>query len=356
MEFVDSSSTPAESAHELTEHHFTEGEYPSRTDAQLYGLDGGETGDITWVPIGVLHLADHPRLDGVDERHAKTLAESWELLPPILVQRRSMRVIDGTHRLRAAELLQKSHIRARLLDDDDDLAFIRAVRANVLQGLPLSLADRKAAAARILRRHPNWSDRAVAKTAGLSDKTVGGVRRATADIPQLTVRVGQDGRNRRVAVATGEADTDRTGPPTTSPGPPVVPATAGGTGGRISDNDKSAPHVRPGGNPGSNQAWSPTSGIYAYRFQKSSVLSNLTRDPSLRYTETGRIVLRWLHRHPTLDNFPVQQIAGAIPPHCLPIVARLCRQYALEWQTFAEILERRLSAAGHDHVCGHGGA
>jgi hypothetical protein len=39
-------------------------------------------------------------------------------------------------------------------------------------GLPLTLADRLAAAARIVTACPYWSDRAVAAVAGLSPKTV----------------------------------------------------------------------------------------------------------------------------------------------------------------------------------------
>ena len=56
------------------------------------------------VPVELLRHADSPRLDGESPDHIRTLAESGSDLPPILVHRETMRVIDGMHRLRAAIL------------------------------------------------------------------------------------------------------------------------------------------------------------------------------------------------------------------------------------------------------------
>lgn len=47
-----------------------------------------------------------------------------------------MRVIDGMHRLRAAQLQGRTEIDARLLDISDAEAFLRGVAANVSHGLP----------------------------------------------------------------------------------------------------------------------------------------------------------------------------------------------------------------------------
>jgi hypothetical protein len=74
-----------------------------------------------------------------------------------------------------------------------------AVEANVTHGLPLSLADRRAAAERIVTSHPHLSDRAIARTAGLGAKAVAAIRRRvaeTADGPQLQAGVGRDGKVR----------------------------------------------------------------------------------------------------------------------------------------------------------------
>src|SRR6202012_870809 len=107
---------------------------------------------------------------------------------PILVQR-SMHVIDGAHRVRAAQLRGQIVIRAILVDDNESEAFIRSVTANTRHGLPLTLRDRKQAAARLLRICPDKSDRAIAELAGLSGKTVGALRRSIADLPRLEARV-----------------------------------------------------------------------------------------------------------------------------------------------------------------------
>src|SRR3981081_155007 len=90
------------------------------------------------------------------------LAEASGALPPIMVHRPTMRVIDGVHRVRAALLNGITEIEGRLLDWDENAAFILAVTANIAHGLPLNPADRAAAAARIIACQPLWSDRAVA--------------------------------------------------------------------------------------------------------------------------------------------------------------------------------------------------
>jgi hypothetical protein len=78
-------------------------------------------------------------------------------------------------------------------------AFLRAVEANVMHGFPLSLADRRAAAARIIASHPQMSDWAIATSTGLAARTVAAIRQSATDaVPQLNGRVGIA---RRVAAA-----------------------------------------------------------------------------------------------------------------------------------------------------------
>jgi hypothetical protein len=60
---------------------------------------------VVAVPVLSLRPADSPRLNGEDKAHIARLAEMDTPLPPILVDRRTMRVIDGMHRLMAASLL-----------------------------------------------------------------------------------------------------------------------------------------------------------------------------------------------------------------------------------------------------------
>ena len=153
--------------------------------------------DVYAVPLNELLAADSPRLAGEDESHTLRLAEVANQLPPILVHRATMRVIDGMHRVRAAIAAGKHEIQVRFFDGDEDEAFLHAVKENVTHGLPLSLEDRRAAAQRIIIRSPHLSDRAIGRYTGLSDKTVSTIRqRSTAEGAQTSMRVGMDGRAR----------------------------------------------------------------------------------------------------------------------------------------------------------------
>src|SRR5436190_22914423 len=97
------------------------------------------------IPIGSLLPADSPRLEGERIDHVRALADATVDLPPILVHRPSMRVIDGMHRLRAAQLRGEETVEVQFFDGGEDLVFVAAVQANISHGLPLSLADRQAA-------------------------------------------------------------------------------------------------------------------------------------------------------------------------------------------------------------------
>ncbi|RMI32502.1 ParB/RepB/Spo0J family partition protein, partial [Actinomadura harenae] len=160
-------------------------------------------GEEVRVTIASLQPADSPRLRGVDHEHVLRMAGVDAPLPPILVHRPTMRVIDGMHRLRAAKLRGDTEIEAIFFDGSAAEAFARAVELNIAHGLPLTLADRRAAAARILAAEPQASDRMVAARTGLSARTVAAVRRSTARIPQTNTRVGADGRERPVSGARG---------------------------------------------------------------------------------------------------------------------------------------------------------
>ncbi|MFC7843754.1 transcriptional regulator, partial [Streptomyces sp. NPDC057382] len=106
-----------------------------------------------------------------------------------------MTVIDGVHRLRAVERSGATHISAVLFNGDERQAFLLAVKLNSNHGLPLSLADRKAAALHLLADFPEWSNRRLAGVVGLSDKTVAALRqRSGGDFTHpTTIRGGPHG-------------------------------------------------------------------------------------------------------------------------------------------------------------------
>jgi ParB-like chromosome segregation protein Spo0J len=110
----------------------------------------GELGECVELLVASLLPADSPRLAGEDPHHTQMLADSESTLPPILVHRATMQVIDGMHRLNAAILRGEKTIRARFFEGATAQAFVLAVQSNIAHGLPLTTADREAAAARII--------------------------------------------------------------------------------------------------------------------------------------------------------------------------------------------------------------
>ncbi|MEV0414683.1 ParB/RepB/Spo0J family partition protein [Streptomyces sp. NPDC050448] len=159
------------------------------------------------VPVDSLLDSDSPRIDGEDGARIQMLARLESPLPPILVHRETMRVIDGMHRLRAVRLRGDDTIDVEFFEGGEVEAFTLAVWLNITHGLPLSKADRTAAAKRILRARPYWSDRRIAANAGLAAGTVASIRRrSTGQNEQLNARVGRDGRVRPLLATEGRPD------------------------------------------------------------------------------------------------------------------------------------------------------
>ena len=309
---------------------------------------------VELVPIARLTVAGSPRIGGEDPEHIRTLAGAATVFPPILVHRPTMRVIDGAHRLHAALLRNERQIEVRYFDGSEEDAFVLSVRLNVAHGLPLSRADRNSATERILHAHPNWSDRAIAAISGLSDKTVGSIRRRTsAEFPRLSHRVGRDGRARpndaaaarRRAAAYAEHRPDaRAREIAEAAGISVT--TARDVRGRVrdgldpvpaghSDVDRAGPvpEARPERADDVEREGDADDGLF-------SRLRRLRSDPSFRHHETGRMVLRLLDTNIVVATEPDRLIDG-VPMHGVDAVARVAIQYALAWQKFADQLENR---------------
>ena len=172
-------------------------------EGRAYTDASSRTSEPELVEIAQLVPDGSPRSDGEDHAHVERLLEAEWPLPPILVHRPTMRIIDGFHRVRAAKRKGFQEIQTIFLDGSLESAFIVAVEANVTHGLPLSMGDRRAAAARILQTHSDWSDRAIAASTGLSAKTVSAIRCANAENPQSNKRVGRDGRVRPLNARVG---------------------------------------------------------------------------------------------------------------------------------------------------------
>ena len=315
---------------------------PLRTSADE--PSGAWSREVHTVEIGSLAPADSPRLAGEDGEHAIRLAETPDALPPILVHRPTMRVIDGMHRLQAARLRGRETIDAEFFDGSAEDAFVQAVRVNTRHGLPLTLADRKAAAARILQSHPHLSDRTVAGDSGLSDKTVGAIRRSTPGTPQLNGRVGADGRLRplsgregrqRAAEVIGSRPTAAVREIAERAG--ISVGTAHDLRSRIRRGEDPAgpgsPHVPAGPVPGS-------AGRLEVPGSNGMILQSLLRDPAMRHTDSGRELLRWLHTHALgIDAWP--SLINSVPDHRITTVAKVARRCAQAWCQFTSELELR---------------
>ena len=285
-------------------------------------------GPVTTVLVSELRAGRSPRRSGEDLEHIQALADAPGELPPIIVRRVDLQVVDGMHRLRAARLRGDTRIAVRFFEGDDREAFVLAVRTNVTHGLPLSLADRKAAAAQIIASHPHWSDRMIGTVAGLSAATIARLRRAHPE-PVPSARVGHDGKvrpvnsmeRRRVARAILLAEpalslrevARRAG---------ISPETARSVRRRLPQEPVPPPE------------------------DPATLVRQLRADPTLRFSETGRTLLRLLE----VRSLPPEKwaaIAANMPPHWRDSVARAAMECADAWRTFAEqLLDEPRSQAG----------
>jgi ParB-like chromosome segregation protein Spo0J len=335
-----------------------------------------EQSPILMVSIRSLRVIDSPRRCGENAGHIRALAESENELPPIIVHRSTMQVIDGVHRLRAAQRRGEEKIAARFFDGDAATSYVLAVEANIKHGLPLSLADRKAAAVRIVHWYPQWSDRMIASVTGLAGKTVARIRerearggRPTEEVPHLDARMGRDGRIRprkgaegreravslilqnpnaslreiaqkagispetvravRNSLAQGGQSRRSLPQRVNGPVPAVVAMRAG------------APRW---GGEAAEVAGKDTGGSAAIRF--------LRGDPSFRSTDGGRAFLRMVSVSQALKAH-CRSIIEKIPLHCLDRAADACRECAEIWREFAEAIDRqkniRLTSTMREH-------
>ncbi|MFY1671050.1 ParB/RepB/Spo0J family partition protein [Plantactinospora sp. WMMB334] len=309
--------------------------------------DPARSSAVVRLPISAIRGTDSPRSAGVDVAHALSLAQTEADLPPIVVHRTTMRVIDGMHRLTAAQLRGERAIRAELFDGDDDEAFLLAVRLNVSHGMPLTIADRRAAAVRIIRTRPQLSDRAIAVAAGLAAKTVGSLRRELDD-PPVRARVGRDGRVRPVDGAAGRRAAAEL--IALHPDAPLR-RIARDAGVSVETARSVRARLRAGEDPVLDRRTRPQRDDRAVDRQMTvklpeadpsdelrSLLETIQRDPSLRYTESGRTLLRWLGPRVLLpDEIPLS--LRRIPPHSRLNLGSLARSCAAAWIQLAMGLE-----------------
>lgn len=316
---------------------------------------------VTTVPIALLLPSDSPRLSGENAEHARALAASDKEFPPILVHRPTMRVIDGMHRLRVALMRNQAEIEVQFFHGSEADAFVMAVKANIGHGLPLTLAERTSAALRIIASHAEWSDRAISSATGLSATTVGTLRRrsgATGATP--AARIGRDGRVRPTSTEEGRRTAGRL--IAASPDAPLreIARKAGISPGTVRDvrnrlrrgedpvpaprataRPKAVDEDRPGVSSRAAAATAPVpTDEEADRADLTTLFKNLCKDPSLRHTEMGRLLLRMLDMQLTGAQC-WGGIAQAVPPYRAEMVSAAAAQCARAWQELATQLAGR---------------
>ncbi|MFG2736454.1 ParB N-terminal domain-containing protein [Streptomyces carpaticus] len=319
------------------------------------------------VPIDMLTVGESLRFTGEDVAHVQQLMEVVDDLPPITVHRTTMRVIDGVHRLRAAHLAGRDTVKVTFFEGTEDGAFVKSVEANVQHGLPLSVAERKAAAVRIMASHPDWSNRRIATVAGLSAKTVSDVRSSHHPTTQPgVVRLGRDGRVRPIDASGGRRHASRL----LSERPDaslreiarlvgISPETVRDVRDRLTRGEDPVPQgrrdqsaYRSGERPGNRlgarshpeaggarsepgRVMGRISHVPLSPEQKMAIALALRRDPSLRFSESGRLLLRWLEASLAAIS-EWDRILRAIPSHRKQQIADLAKTCAEDWGRLAD--------------------
>lgn len=119
------------------------------------------------------------RVSGLDRDHVRLLAEDPDAWPPLQAVEigGQLVLIDGAHRYAAAQELGLKSVPVEILEvtDDGDLRKM-AWEANRRHGRPLSLADRRNEAERILRVTPAVSNLEIHDRVGLAPTTIATIR------------------------------------------------------------------------------------------------------------------------------------------------------------------------------------
>jgi transposase len=315
---------------------------PEAESSTEHGARPGST--IVEVALDELSDSLSPRVGGENQEHVEALSEARDALPPILVHRPTMRVIDGLHRVLAARRRGLQKISAVFFDGSEADAFVLAVRSNVTHGLPLSKTDRKLAARRIIGSHQHWSDRMIAAAVGLSPATVADVRRrlraGLADEPRL----GSDGKLRRLDPDEGR----RVAGELIRKNPGMSLRQIARVAGISPETVRDVKHRIMRGEDGrltprrAELARLPVRGDGAALIdsaERARLVERLRADPALRLNHAGRALLRLLGIH-TLSQDSWDALISAIPPHAAGTVVRLAGECAQTWAEFAIRVER----------------
>jgi len=138
----------------------------------------------------------------IDQDCVNDYADALAQLPPIDVfhDGQDYWIADGFHRLAAHEKAGKKRIKCEVTSGGLRDAMLAAIGANVAHGLRRTNADKRHAVTMLLRDEEwsRWSDREVARRAGVSNMTASRIRAELSQSDSSKARKGADGKTRKV--------------------------------------------------------------------------------------------------------------------------------------------------------------
>jgi ParB-like chromosome segregation protein Spo0J len=276
-----------------------------------------------------LSVAYSPRQETVNVDHVAALVEVIASLPPIVVDRRTMTLIDGIHRLEAHRLVGRKRIEAVSFSGDETEGRALAIRANVRHGKPLTRRERQDAALMLLQRCPERSDRWLGEVCGLSHSTVARLRR-TEQNTEASTRIGRDGRRRPVDAEAGRAEVSRLiseDPSASLRKTAEAAAVAPSTAQRVASKRRQGRTTKPPTPITPPQAGSTASG-------------SLAQDPAFQSSPELIEFASWLTRTAvTYDDFRAH--LSNVPLGRVYEIVDECRRRATTWGDLADSLETR---------------
>src|SRR5437763_3664177 len=213
--------------------------------------------------------------------------------------------------------------------------------------LPLRAADRRAAAARIIATHPHRSDRWIALVSGLAANTVGAIRKcSTVEKSRSNSRIGRDGRVRPLDSSEGRrlaAELMLANPGRSlrdiAKAAGIAPSTVLDVRNRLNSGNDPVPAKRDTKPQGVSRIQRRGKSISVDPgVDPAAILRTLRNDPSLRFNDAGRTLLRWLDTH-TVDEQAATPPLQEIPAHCIGTITALARHNARFWAMFSEHLD-----------------
>lgn len=299
--------------------------------------------ELRLLSLSELKVDHGLREDGLDPHHVEALCELGGQWSPVLVWGPDNLVIDGAHRVAAAQRLGITTIPAQSFDGSMVDAFVESVQRNSKHGLPLTLRDRIRAARRIVRVLPEWSDRRIAKVCGLSSTTVGKVRHdaSTSEAPHAPTRVGIDGRKRPVEPGTTRQRVIQALERNPTGSLRTIAAVACASPETVRTVRKALQAHRVGESTSADRPGPDATTVHERlsSTEKTNLLKYINGDSALTSCSNSERLLKWLESGSVVDRWP--DYVDLIPLGRVYELADEAMRLSEQWVSFARALEAR---------------